>query len=267
MSGKATQRLVTFAIIVTLTISIWSGYLYSQAYRLSQESSLKLDEAKKSLEDATILIKEASSRLDEAKQIASEGRVKIDEANRMLRETEELLKEIRRQGIIRINSVTVDGELKTVYFAGEPLIASRVKISVASPSDLPIYYESRIVNPVESKINFSGAKYNFIEYVKFTDAQPSGGAPVWDAHPTSLGTEVSEIYFWIGLRSLAFQRKQIFLSDPKTDMTVWVDLKIELLQAHTNLVLNQAKARFIFEFKTGGQASVRLVDWGPRMLR
>ncbi|MBS7625477.1 hypothetical protein KEJ51_00290 [Candidatus Bathyarchaeota archaeon] len=265
MSSRTTQRFVSLAIIVTLTISIWSGYLYSQAYRLSQESSMKLDEAKKSLEGATQLIREASSKLDEAKQIASEGKAKIDEANRILSETENLLKDIRRQGIIYINAVSVDGSPQTMYFAGEPLIAVRVRMSIASPSNIPIYYESKVVNPIESKINFSGATYSFNEYVKVTDAQPSRGAPSWSAQPTSLGTEVTELYLWIGLRSLPFQRKQIFLSDPKTNMTVGVELKMELLQAHTNLVLNQAKVYIMFEFKCG-EASARLIDWGPRII-
>jgi len=266
MSGRATQRFVSLAIIVTLTISIWSGYLYSQAYRLSQESSMKLDEAKKSLEEVTQLIKEASSKLDEAKQIASEGKTKIDEANRILSETENLLRDIRRQGIIYVNAVSVDRPPQTMYFAGEPLIAVRVRMSIASPSNLPIYYESKIVNPAESKINFSGATFSFSEYVKVTDGQPDGETPVWSTQPTSLGAEVKELYLWIGLRSLAFQRKQIFLSDPKTNMTVVVELKMELLQAHTNLVLNQAKAQIIFEFKCG-EASARLIDWGPRIIR
>jgi hypothetical protein len=43
MSSENTQRFLILAIIVTMSISIWSGDLYLQTYRLSRESKLELE--------------------------------------------------------------------------------------------------------------------------------------------------------------------------------------------------------------------------------
>jgi hypothetical protein len=60
-------------------------------------------------------------------------------------------------------------------------------------------------------------------------------------------------------RSLAFQRQGIVLANPKENVKVRIDLRIQILQAHTNLVMHQMTTDLDFEFGPDGQTSARLI--------
>jgi len=264
MSSNTTQRFVTLAIIVTLSLSVWSGYLYSQTYKLSQDSSLRLAEAGRSLEEVNILVHEANSKLDAANKISSEGNRKLEEANKLLKETEDLLKEIRLHGIAYITSITVEQKPEIHYLTGELLLTVRLNFNASSLSRFPVYYEDKIIDTTESSINISGQTYSFDEFAKTTSAQTDLETPHWSDRPKTLGTDTPQVAVWIGLRGFAFQRQGIVLADPKENMTIGVDLKLQLIQAHTNLVMERTAIHLDFELRPEGQTSVRMLEWEPK---
>lgn len=260
MSSLTTQRFVILALIITLSLSVWSGYLYSQTYRLSQESNLKLAEMKQDLREATALANEAVSKLDAANKVFSEANRKLEEADKILKETESLLHEVRNQGIANTTSITIDQRPQIYHFAGETLLAARLNVKVSSPSRYTVYYESDIVNGSESILNFTGRTYGFAEFARTTNAQTDPETPVWNERPKTLGTDVPQVTLWIGLRGLAFQRHGVLLLNPKEDVTVGVSLRLQITQAHTNLVMHQAVVNLVFEIGSGGQSSLRIVE-------
>lgn len=73
MSSENTQRFLILAIIVTMSISIWSGYLYLQTYRISQESKLELEATKQKLAEVDELLNEVNSKLETANELFSEA--------------------------------------------------------------------------------------------------------------------------------------------------------------------------------------------------
>mgnify|MGYP001065648739 CR=1 FL=1 len=264
MSGASTQRFVTLAIIVTLTISVWSGYLYSQAYRLSQDSNLRLIEVKQDIERMTALVNEATSKFDAANKLVSEADRKLVEADSILKETEELLEEIRNQGIANITSITVGQTPQIYYYSGEALLTVGLNLSISSPSKYPAYYESNIVDTTKSVVNVSGQSQNFEEFARITNAQTEPEEPIWIQRPNTLGTDTNPVTFWIGLREFAFQRRGILLTASRENVTIWVDLKIQVVQAHTNLVIDQATVHLKFELISGGKALVTLTKVDSR---
>lgn len=259
MSSQTTQRFVILAMIITLTLSVWSGYLYSQTYRVSQDSNLKLAEMEQDLREITALASEAASKLDAANKAFSEANRRLEEADKVLKETESLLHEIRNQGIVNITSVTIDQKPQIYYFAGEALLTARLGIKVSSPSRYTVYYESSIVDISESTLNLSGRTYPLPEVARTTNAQTDPETPVWNETPKALGTDIPQVALWVGLRGLAFQRHGILLLNPKEDVTVGVSLKIQVTQAHTNLIMHQEVVRLVFEIGASGQSSLRLV--------
>lgn len=259
MSSQTTQRFVILAMIITLTLSVWSGYLYSQTYRVSQDSNLKLAEMEQALREVDALASEAASKLDAANKVFSEANRRLEEADRVLKETESLLHEIRNQGIVNITSITIDQKPQIYYFAGEALLAARLGIKISSPSIYTVYYESNIVDISESILNFTGRTYGLPEFARTTNAQTDPDTPAWNGTPKALGTDLPQVTLWVGLRGLAFQRHDVLLPNPKEDITVGVNLKIQVTQAHTNLIMHQEVVRLVFEIRASGQSSLRIV--------
>lgn len=259
MSSQTQQRFVTLAIIVTLSISIWSGYLYSQAYRLSQDSNVHLAEVSQDMREMDVLVNEATSRLDAANRVFADASRKMEEAKSILRETEVLLSEVRNHGIVNITSMSIEQKPQIQYLNGEALLATKLTMNISSPSRFPVYYESSIVDTAESTVNLSGRMYKLVDFAKVSNVQTNSENPLWDEKSTVLGTDVSQVTFWIGLRSLAFQRQGIVLVNPKENVKVRIDLRIQILQAHTNLVMHQITTDLDFEFGPDGQTSARLI--------
>lgn len=259
MPSQTTQRFVTLAIIVTLTLSVWSGYLYSETYRLSQDSNLRLIQVEQDLGEMHVLANEATSKLDTANRIIAEANMKFDEANQTLREAGTLLTDINNHAIVNITSISVDQEPQVTYLNGEALLMTRLRINVSSPSRFPVYYESNIADPKESRINISRGAYNFEELTEVTNAQTSSESPLWNEKPQTLGTDNPEVFLWIALRGFAFQRQGIILTEPKENATVTIGLKIRIIQAHTGLVMDQNLVQLDFELGPQGQKAVRIV--------
>ena len=88
MSSENTQRFFILAIIVTLSISVWSGYLYSQTYRISQESKLELEATKKKLTEVDELLSEVNSKLETANELFSEATRRLQKAYNIQKDTE-----------------------------------------------------------------------------------------------------------------------------------------------------------------------------------
>lgn len=260
MSSQTTQRFVTLAIIVTLTLSVWSGYLYSQTYRLSQDSNLRLAQVEQDVEEMHVLVNEATSKLDTANRIVAEANMKLDEADKTLKEAETLLTDIKNHAIVNITSISVDQKPQVTYLNGEALLMTRLRINVPSPSRFPVYYESNIADPKESTINISRRAYNFEEFAEVTNAQTSAESPLWNEKPQTLVTDTPEVFLWIALRGFAFQRQGIILTEPKENATVIMGLKIQIIQAHTGLVMDQTLVRLDFELGPQGQKAVRIVQ-------
>jgi hypothetical protein len=260
MSSQTTQRFVTLAIIVTLTLSVWSGYLYSQTYRLSQDSNLRLIQVEQDVGEMHVLVNEATSKLDTANRIVAEANMRLDEADKTLKEAETLLTDIKNRAIVNITSISVDQEPQVTYLNGETLLMARLRINVSSPSRFPVYYESNIADPKESTINISRTAYNFEELAKVTNAQTSAESPLWNEKPQTLGTDTPEVFLWIALRGFAFQRQGIILTEPKENATVTIGLKIQIIQAHTGLVMDQTVAQLDFELGPQRQKAVRIVE-------
>lgn len=259
MSSQTQQRFVTLAIIVTLSISIWSGYLYSQAYRLSQDSNMQLAEVSQNMREMDVLVNEATSRLDAANRVFADASRKMEEAKSIMRETEVLLSEVRNHGIANITSMSIEQKPKIQYLKGEALLVTKLTMNISSPSRFPVYFESSIVDTAESAINLSGRIYKFVDFARVSNVQTNSESPLWDEKSEVLGTDVPQVTFWIGLRGLAFQRQGIVLANPKENVKVRIDLRIQILQAHTNLVLHQRITDLDFEFGPDGQTSARLI--------
>jgi hypothetical protein len=245
---------------ITLSLSAWSSYLYSQTYRLSQDSNVRLSETGQLLMEATTLASEAASKLDAANKILSEANRKLEEVDDIMRETKSLLSEIERQGAVNMTLVSVDDKPRICYFAGEPLLAVRLVMKVSSLSKYTVYYESSIVEISGSSLNFSGQVYGLAEFARITNAQTDLEAPIWNRETEALGTDIPEVALWIGLRSLAFQRHGVLLLDPKENVTLGLSLKIEITQAHTSLVMHQALFHLVFEIGPRERISLRIVE-------
>ena len=233
--------------------------MYSQTYRLSQDVNLKLAQVEKNMGNMTNLVNEATSKLDAANNSVSVATRRLEEANKILKETKDLLNEIKNQGIVKMTAITVDQKPKIYYPDSEALLTIGLGIQVSSPSNFPVYYESNIVNTAESIINISGRTYNFDDFAKATNAQTNLDIPFWDVKPQTLGTDASKVGLWVGLREFPFQRKGILLTGSMEPVTFEVVLKIQLIQAHNNLVMDQTIVRLDFKI-TGDQVSVTIVS-------
>ncbi|MBS7622049.1 hypothetical protein KEJ39_00005 [Candidatus Bathyarchaeota archaeon] len=233
--------------------------MYSQTYRLSQDSNVRLNEAGKVLMEATVLASEAASKLDAANKILLEANRRLEEVDNVMKETKSLLSEIERQGVVNITSMAVDDMPRLYYFAGEPLLGVRLVMKVSSLSKYTVYYESSIVEISSSSMNFSGRVYGLAEFARITNAQTDLEAPIWNQETRALGTDIPQVAFWIGLRGLAFQRHGVLLLDPKENVTLVLNLKIEIIQAHTSLVMHQASLRLLCEIGPREQISLRIV--------
>ena len=91
MSSENTQRFLILAIVVTMSISVWSGYLYSQTYRISQESKLELEVTKQKLVEVDELLSEVNSKLETANELFSEGTRRLQNADDIPLEAVELV--------------------------------------------------------------------------------------------------------------------------------------------------------------------------------
>jgi hypothetical protein len=145
-------------------------------------------------------------------------------------------------------------EIHNLY--GEKLFASRLLMEISSPSKYPIYYESSIVDIQECIIKINDQPQSFPEFVRITNAQNNLETPIWDNKLKAIGTDNPKVALWIGLRGLAFQRIGILLPEPDNNTTVSIKLQIKILQAHTNLVMNQETINIIFQLSPEAQTSI-----------
>ncbi len=256
MSSENTQRFLILAIIISLSISVWSGYLYLQTYRISQESKLELEITKQKLEEVDELLSEVDSKLQTANKLFSEATQKLQNTERILKDTEDLLAEMVNYTILEVNLIDLQQKPEIHYLNGEKLLASKLSLEISSPSKYPIYYESNIVNVAESTIEVNDQPQSFIEFVKISNAQTDTENPVWDEDVKALGTDNQKVVLWIGLRGLAFQRQGILLPEPDNNTTVSIKLQIKIVQAHTDLVMNQKTIDITFQLSPEAQSSI-----------
>ena len=256
MSSENTQRFLILAIIISLSISVWSGYLYLQTYRISQESKLELEITKQKLADVDELLSEVNSKLETANELFSEATQKLQNTERILTDTEDLLTEMINYTILDVNLIDLQQKPEIHYMNGEKLLASKLLLEISSPSKYPIYYESSIVDVVESTIEVNGQPQSFTEFVKISNAQTDTENPVWDEDVKALGTDNQKVVLWIGLRGLAFQRQGILIPKPDNNTTVSIKLQIKIIQAHTDLVMNQKTIDITFHMSPEAQSSI-----------
>ena len=256
MSSENTQRFLILAIIISLSISVWSGYLYLQTYRISQESKLELEITKQKLEEVDELLSEVDSKLQNANKLFSEATQKLQNTERILKDTEDLLAEMINYTILDVKLIDLQQKPEIHYLNGEKLLASKLSLEVSSPSKYPIYYESNIVEVEESTIEVNDQPQRFIEFVEISNAQTDTENPVWDEDVKALGTDNQKVVLWIGLRGLAFQRQGILLPEPDNNTTVSIKLQIKIVQAHTGLVMNQKTIDIIFHMSPEAQSSI-----------
>ncbi|WP_455280537.1 hypothetical protein [[Eubacterium] cellulosolvens] len=256
MSSEITQRFFILAIIVTLSISVWSGYLYSQTYRISQESKLELEAAKKKLIEVEELLSEANSKLETASELFSEASKRLQEAHDIQEDTKKLLTEMFNQTIINVNFIDLQQKPEIHHLHGEKLLTSRLLIEISSPSKYPIYYESSIVDIPECIIKVNDQPQSFTELVRVSNVQNDLEMPVWDNELRAIGTNNPKVALWIGLRGLAFQRQGILLPEPDNNTTVLIKLQIKIVQAHTDLVMNQETINITFQLSPEAQRSI-----------
>ena len=72
----------------------------------------------------------------------------------------------------------------------------------------------------------------------------------------ALATDNQKVALWIGLRGLAFQRQGILLPEPDNNNIVSIKLQIRIVQAHTDLVMNQKTINLIFQLNPEAQSSI-----------
>ena len=256
MSSENTQRFLILAIVVSLSISVWSGYLYLQTYRISQESKLELEITKQKLGEVDELLSEVNSKLKTANKLFSEATQKLQNTERILKDTEDLLAEMVNYTILDVNIIDFQQKPEIYYLNGEKLLASKLSLEISSPSKYPIYYESSIVDVTESTIEVNDQPQRITEFVKISNAQTDNENPVWDEDVKALGTDNQEVYLWIGLRGLAFQRQGILLPEPNENTIVSIKLQIKIVQAHTDLVMNQKTINIIFSLSPETPSSI-----------
>jgi hypothetical protein len=256
MSSENTQRFLILAIVVSLSISVWSGYLYLQTYKISQESKLELEITKQKLEEVDELFSEVNSKIETANELFSEATQKLQNTERILKDTEDLLAEMVNYTILDVNLIDLQQKPEIQYLNGEKLLASKLSLEISSPSKYPIYYESSIVDVAESTIEVNDQPQRFTEFVKISNAQTDNENPVWDADVKALGTDNQEVSLWIGLRGFAFQRQGILLPEPNNNTIVSIKLQIKIVQAHTDLIMNQKTINIIFKLSPEVQSSI-----------
>lgn len=256
MSSENTQRFLILAIIVTLSISVWSGYLYLQTYRMSQESKLELEVTKQKLAEVDELLHDVNSKLETANELFSEATRRLQNTERILKDTEDLLAEMVNYTIINVNLIELQQQPEIHYLNGEKLIVSKLSLEILSPSKYPIYYESNIIDVKECTILVNDQPQRFTEFVKISNVQTNTEIPDWDEDVKALGSDNPKVALWIGLRGLAFQRQGILLPEPDNNTTVSIKLQIKIVQAHTDLVMNQKTANIIFQLSPEAQRSI-----------
>lgn len=256
MSSENTQRFLILAIVVTMSISVWSGYLYLQTYRISQESKLELEATKQKLAEIDELLSEVNSKLETANELFSEGTRRLQNADDILKDTEDLLAEVVNYTIINVNFIDLQQKPEIHYLNGEKLLASKLSLEISSPSKYPLYYESSIVDVVECIIEVNDQPQRFTEFVRISNVQINTEVPDWDEDVKALGTDNPKVALWIGLRGLAFQRQGILLPEPYDNNTVSIKLQIKIVQAHTDLVMNQKTININFQLSPEAQRSI-----------
>jgi len=225
---------------------------------------LRLTEVRQDIERMAVLVNEATSKFEAANKLVSEADRKLEEANNILKETKELLKEIKNQGIANITSVTVDQTPRIYYYSGEALLTVGLNLKVSSPSRYLVYYESNIVDTTGSTINISGRGYYLDEFAKVSNAQVGMETPNWSGKPEALGTDTNPVTFWIGLKEFAFQRKGILLTSSRENVTIGISLRLQIIRAYTNLVMDQITVHLVFELGSGGKASATVTEFDFR---
>jgi len=256
MSSENTQRFLILAIVVTMSISVWSGYLYSQTYRISQESKLELEATKQKLAEIDELLSEVNSKLETANELFSEGTRRLQNADDILKDTEDLLAEVVNYTIINVNFIDLQQKPEIHYLNGEKLLASKLSLEISSPSKYPLYYESSIVDVAECIIEVNDQPQRFTEFVRISNVQINTEVPDWDEDVKALGTDNPKVALWIGLRGLAFQRQGILLPEPYDNNTVSIKMQIKIVQAHTDLVMNQKTININFQLSPEAQRSI-----------